>query len=70
VNRMIRRNHIIGVLGALVVAFALLYFYGGSTTPVSQPPLVRLTPENVSQVEAAFNTAKEDVRVLVLLSPT
>jgi hypothetical protein len=70
VNRMSRRNYIIGALVALVVTFALVYFYGGSTTPVTQPPLVRLTPENVSQVEAAFNAAKGDVRLLVLLSPT
>jgi hypothetical protein len=47
-----------------------VYFYGGSQAPSGQPPLVRLTPENISQLEAAFNAAKGDVRVLVLLSPT
>jgi hypothetical protein len=31
---------------------------------------VRLTPENVAQVEAEFNAAREDVRLLVMLSPT
>jgi hypothetical protein len=70
VNRMSRRNYIIGALVGLVVTFGLLYFYGGNTTPATQPTLVRLTPENISQLEAAFNAAKGDVRVLVLLSPT
>ncbi len=35
-----------------------------------QPPLARLTLQNVAQVKMAFNAAKADVRVLVLLSPT
>jgi hypothetical protein len=67
---MSRRNYIIGAVAALVVIFALVYFYGGSQTPATQPQLVRLTPENVAQVEAEFNAAREDVRLLVMLSPT
>jgi hypothetical protein len=67
---MRRRKYILAAVGALVVIGALLYFYGGSQTPSGQPPLARLTTENVSQVERAFNAAKTDVRLLVLLSPT
>ena len=67
---MSRRNYIIGAVAALVVILALIYFYGGSQTPTTQPQLVRLTPENVAQVETEFNASREDVRLLVMLSPT
>jgi hypothetical protein len=65
-----RRSYIFGTVAALAVTAALAHFYGGSQAPVSQLPIVRLTPANVSQVEATFNAAKGDVRLLVLLSPT
>jgi hypothetical protein len=47
-----------------------IYFYGGHTAPPSQPALVDLTPQTLSKIESAFEDAKGDVRVLVLLSPT
>ena len=64
------RKHILAGVGAVAAIGALVYFYGGSETPPGQAPLARLTPQNVSQVKTAFNAAKDDVRVLVLLSPT
>lgn len=64
------RKKIVAGVSALAVAGALVYLYGGSEAPPGQAPLARLTPQNVSQVKTAFNAAKEDVRVLVLLSPT
>jgi hypothetical protein len=67
---MNRRKYILAVIGAIVVSAALAYFYGGSQTPSGQPPLARLTTENLSEVESAFNAVKTDVRLLVLLSPT
>jgi len=57
------------MLAALLVG-ALLYFHGGSQAPPGQPPLQSLTAQNVTEIENAFNAAKDDVRVLVLLSPT
>jgi hypothetical protein len=67
---MSRRKYIFGAIAAVGMIAVLVYFYGGSQTPATQSPLVRLTPENVSQVEAVFNAAQGDVRLLVLLSPT
>ena len=43
---------------------------GGSQTPSGQQPLESLTTRNVAEVRNAFNAAKGDVRVLLLLSPT
>jgi hypothetical protein len=49
---------------------ASLFHYGGHTAPPTQPALVDLTPESLPTMEAAFNKAKDEVRVLLLLSPT
>lgn len=59
---------------ALLLIIALLalgrYFYGGSTVPAGQPPLVSLTSANFDQLRAAFNAASGEVRIVLLLSPT
>lgn len=66
---MKRKYVLTGVL-ALVLAGAAIYFYAGSRTPSGQAPLLRLTTQNAATVKNAFNSAKDDVRVLLLLSPT
>jgi hypothetical protein len=38
--------------------------------PAGQPPLVSLTQANMAEIRDAFNAARNDVRVLVFLSPT
>ncbi len=63
------RKAFLALPAALLLA-AGIYFYGGHTAPASQPALVELTPQTLSNIEGAFNDAKGDVRVLVLLSPT
>jgi hypothetical protein len=65
-----KRNYIIsGTISATLIA-ALVYFYGGSQTPSGQPPLQSLTAENLSELKREFNAAKDETRVLLLLSPT
>lgn len=59
-----------GVIAAALLIAALVYFYGGSQAPAGQPPLESLTPQNVVAAKNAFNAAKDDVRVLLFLSPT
>jgi hypothetical protein len=66
---MNRKYTLIAVF-AIALAGALFYFYGGSRTPTGQPPLQKLTTQNVAEVKDAFNAAKGDIRVLLLLSPT
>lgn len=67
---MRRRNSILATIAALTAIAALVYLYGGSQAPSGQPPLMRLTTQNLSEIQTAFNAAKTDVRLLVLLSPT
>jgi len=54
-----------------VAAFGFLIYYGaGGRVPSGQPPVEKLTPQNVAVIKDAFNAAKGDVRLLLLLSPT
>ena len=55
---------------AVLLGVGLFYFYGGHTAPPGQPTLVALTPQNLSSIGDAFNEAKGEVRLLLLLSPT
>ncbi len=67
-----RKYVIVGVIGTVAVLLfaALLYLYAGSQVPSGQAPLRKLTAENVDDLKAEFNAAKDKVRVLLLLSPT
>jgi hypothetical protein len=64
------RKSIWGAIAAVLLTGALVFFYGGSQVPAGQPPLERLKPQNVDAVKSAFNVSKDDVRVLLFLSPT
>ena len=60
------------IFGSLV-AFVFLvfyYFYGGSTVPKGQQPLLRLNSSNLASLKEAFNGSVNSVRVLVVVSPT
>lgn len=66
---MTRKRILIGI-AALALITALFYFYGGHQAPAGQSPLATIPPESLDTVANAFNAAKDDVRLLVLLSPT
>ena len=55
---------------AVVALLIFFYFYGGSTVPNGQQPLVRLTSSNITSLKDAFNGSANSVRLLVLVSPT
>ena len=63
------RKYILAALIA-VTAGTLVYIYGGSNVPEGQPPLHDLTTQNLTDIETAFNVAKDNVRALLLMSPT
>ena len=46
------------------------YFYGGSSTPAGQAPLISLNSQSFAQLKAAFNRDENATRVVVMLSPT
>lgn len=51
-------------------AAANLFAFSGGQPPAGQPALQNLDAENLAAIESRFNAAKDDVRVLLLLSPT
>ena len=65
-----KRRHVPVALLAVFLLAVLFYFFGGSRVPSGQPPLQRLTAENVTSIRDEFNAAKDEVRVVLLLSPT
>ncbi len=64
------RTRTLIAVGLIGLAAILFYFYGGHRVPSGQPQLAYLTPETFPGLQAAFNSAKSDVRVMLLLSPT
>jgi len=54
-----------------LIAFGIAYnFYGGSSTPKGQPPLVRFSSDDLTPLKSAFNDSASSIRVVVMLSPT
>ena len=64
------RKRVFAIAAALLLCGVLFYLYGGHETPSGQPPLAELQAGNFAAIENAFNAAADDVRVLLLLSPT
>ena len=64
------RKFLFGILLGVALIGALVYFYGGGQVPPGQVALQSLTTQNVSEIKYSFNAAKDQVRVLLLLSPT
>ena len=66
---MKRKAIIAGVVAALLLLVAA-YFWGPSSVPQGQPPLLTLTAGNFSEFETAFDGNTSVPRVVLLLSPT
>lgn len=56
-----------GVVAALVIVW---YLWVSKGTPTGQPPLTSLKEGNLDRFRSDFNSASNDFRLLLLLSPT
>jgi len=65
-----RWKYLAGAAALAVLLALFLYSSGGGHTPQGQPPLRALTAQNIAEIKDKFNAAEDDVRVLLLLSPT
>ena len=65
-----KRKYILGALATVLLIAAFLYLYGGGHAPAGQAPLKRINAQNIAEIRDEFNAAKNDARVLLLLSPT
>jgi len=67
---MAKRKHVLWFVG---LAFALLlgwHFLWSDRIPDGQPPLTYLTSNDIDQFKHQFDGAAENVRLVLLLSPT
>jgi len=54
----------------LVIAAALVFALSGHRSPAGQPPLAALDAAALSSLQQEFNHYPDDVRAILLLSPT
>jgi hypothetical protein len=59
----------IGPLAAIVLAFGW-YVFAARYTPPGQPPLATVEHRSLEALRADFNRHADEVRIIVLLSPT
>jgi len=63
----------LAIVAALVVVGLLglaWYLYRGERVPSGQPALLSVSAANFDMLRASFNAASDDVRIVLLLSPT
>jgi len=65
-----RKRLLIGIILAALLLVTGVYFWGPSKTPAGQPPLSVLSASSFSEFQSAFDSAADDPRILLLLSPT
>jgi len=64
-----RKRLLIGIILAALLLTGF-YLWGPSKAPAGQPPLFVLSASNFSEFQSAFDSAADDPRVILLLSPT
>ncbi len=65
-----KTRYVVLVVALLALVALAWYGWGPSRTPAGQPPLASLHKDDVASFREAFNGAADEVRVVLLLSPT
>jgi len=65
-----RKRLILGLALATLLLCVGVYLWGPSKTPAGQPPLSVLSASTFSEFQNAFDSAADEPRLLLLLSPT
>jgi hypothetical protein len=65
-----RKRLILGIALAALLLYVGVYLWGPSKTPAGQPPLSILSASTFSEFQNAFDSAADEPRLLLLLSPT
>jgi hypothetical protein len=66
-----KKQPLIGITVAALLLLAGFYLWGPSkTTPAGQPSLSVLSASNFSEFQNAFDSAADEPRIILLLSPT
>ena len=65
-----KRKYIAGAVLVASLMAAAFYLYGGGQVPSGQPQLRNISAQSLGEIKDEFNAAKDEARVLLLLSPT
>lgn len=63
-------KYVFRLIGIIAVLLVVWYLWLSRGTPAGQPPLMSLTQNNLDQFKHDFNGAGDEVRLVLLLSPT
>lgn len=69
-NKRVRIGLVVAVVASAVLLLTLGRFWGPSSAPPGQAPLTVLSTANLAQFTAAFDSASDVPRIVLLLSPT
>lgn len=65
-----KRSRVLMLIAGVLLGAGAYYLYAGSDVPKGQAAMVRLDSANFAGFKQAFNEAKEQVRMVAMLSPT
>jgi len=65
-----KRAWLIALAAVVVVVLGGIYFGRTGHAPANQPPLVEMNGPTLSALQAEFNRTSNELRVILLLSPT
>ncbi len=68
--RTAKMKYALWFVGVAIALLVVWYLWGFRSTPRGQPPLTSLTQNNFDQFRREFNGTADDVRLVLLLSPT
>ena len=63
-------GYVLWLLGIIATLLIVWYLWLSQGTPPGQPPLMSLSESNADKFRSDFNTASDEVRLVLLLSPT
>jgi hypothetical protein len=66
---MKKKTIVFGIVAVLLL-LAAAYFWGPSSVPPGQASLLTLTAANFSEFEKSFDADSDDLRLVLLFSPT
>jgi hypothetical protein len=65
-----KRKLAIGLAVCVLLLLAISHFWGPSSVPQGQEPLVTLSRSSISDFQKAFDAETDGLRMVLLLSPT
>jgi hypothetical protein len=66
----VKRRTVVVVALVVVLVATIWYAFAGHEAPAGQPPLAELSATTLQDLQKEFNQHADEMRVILLLSPT